>query len=54
MTYLGAADLADKAANRATLANTSAEDDGVRYLADAVKLLAEAVAELARMDHRES
>ena len=55
MTYLGAASKADEAAEAAQRAWRDASGDGKEALEDlgvAVKLLSEAVAELARSMHR--
>lgn len=52
MTYLGAAEFADRAKTYAIHARTNAEDDALTYLAQSLELLATAVAELARAAHR--
>lgn len=54
MTFLGAADEAEKAAKLARSAFGQAEDPGVAQLASAVEHLAKAVEELARTHYRES
>ncbi|MFC9838965.1 hypothetical protein ACFVKB_34935 [Rhodococcus sp. NPDC127530] len=51
MTYLEAANFADKAVDSARNAKAQA-DDPTMHLADAVQYLAQAVGELARQAHR--
>ncbi|MEP7369184.1 MAG: hypothetical protein ABI662_05980 [Dermatophilaceae bacterium] len=53
MTFYAARDLATKAAGAARHSKKNAEDPGLRHLADAVALLAEAVEELARSNGRQ-
>ncbi len=52
MTFISAATGAERAKEFAASAAQFSKDDGVRELAEAVGLLAEAVAEIARSHHR--
>ena len=53
MTFLSAAEDADRAKAFASSAAKFSDDDGVRELAEAVGYLSEAVAALARAHHRD-